>query len=207
MTASFTARPPWRAVPAALHQAVQRHVDGNVVDAHDLQGGMSLGPAAVLTLDSGVRVFVKAISKSVNASSFRLYQQEDPSRVEHPAQPVVGVLRRGDPVAGVPVLNAECEVPVLFVAGFREGRDVPHELGPVTIVGVGEVVGSLDNSDEVVGRVVTPGGGEDVVHVRRGPAAHRQEVAEVVQSALEAPPGGHGAHREPAEARDGCASP
>jgi hypothetical protein len=62
VTASFTARPAWRAAPAALHRAVQRHVDGVVVEAHDVQGGMSPGPAAVLRLDSGVRVFVKAMS-------------------------------------------------------------------------------------------------------------------------------------------------
>ena len=37
---------------------------------------MSPGPAAVLCLDTGLQVFVKAIDRTVNAGSHQLYRQE-----------------------------------------------------------------------------------------------------------------------------------
>jgi aminoglycoside phosphotransferase (APT) family kinase protein len=61
---------------------------------------MSPGPAAVLALANGARVFVKAVSESVNAVSHRLYRQEAdllntlPAGV--PAARPVGVAEVGD---------------------------------------------------------------------------------------------------------------
>ncbi|MFB9363611.1 phosphotransferase family protein [Actinoplanes nipponensis] len=86
MTASFTARLPWLAVPATLHRAVQHCAGAPIIEACDVQGGMSPGPAAVLTLGNGACVFVKAVSKAVNASSYRLYQQEVTVLKQLPAQ-------------------------------------------------------------------------------------------------------------------------
>jgi hypothetical protein len=75
VTVSFTARPPWQTTPAELRHAVHRCA-GEVVAARDVTGGMSPGPAAVLTLGDGDRVFVKAMSKAASVGSHRLYQQE-----------------------------------------------------------------------------------------------------------------------------------
>lgn len=75
VTVSFTARPSWQAAPAALHHAVRERA-GVVVDVRDVTGGMTPGPAAVLTLTGGSQVFVKAMSQTINPDSHRLYRQE-----------------------------------------------------------------------------------------------------------------------------------
>lgn len=71
----FTSRPAWASAPAEIRRAVEYRV-GVPVAVHDVHGGMSPGPAAVLVLSGGDRVFVKAVSGAVNAGSYRLYQQE-----------------------------------------------------------------------------------------------------------------------------------
>ncbi|UQU67441.1 phosphotransferase [Couchioplanes caeruleus] len=102
MTVSFTARPPWQTTPAELRHAVHCRA-GEVVATRDVTGGMSPGPAAVLTLGDGGRVFVKAICKAVSAGSHGLYQQEAdilriiPATV--PAARLRGVVERRDWIA------------------------------------------------------------------------------------------------------------
>ena len=76
VTGSFTSRPAWRTAPADLRLGVERCAGGSVVAARDVHGGMSPGPAAVLCLDTGLQVFVKAIDRTVNAGSHQLYRQE-----------------------------------------------------------------------------------------------------------------------------------
>jgi hypothetical protein len=49
---------------------------GVVVDVHDVTGGMTPGPAAVLTLAGGEQVFVKAMSQTINLDSYCLYRHE-----------------------------------------------------------------------------------------------------------------------------------
>ncbi|SNS77846.1 hypothetical protein SAMN05421812_101755 [Asanoa hainanensis] len=63
---SFTNRPPWHKAPADLRAAV---CGGEVVAARDVHGGMSPGPAAILTLANGDTVFAKAVSSAVSAGA------------------------------------------------------------------------------------------------------------------------------------------
>lgn len=86
----FPARPPWRTAPAGLREAVEQRVGSAVGVAHDVHGGMTPGPAAVLALENGTRVFAKAVSRSVSAGSHRLYRQE---------AAVLSVLPAGAPAA------------------------------------------------------------------------------------------------------------
>jgi hypothetical protein len=72
----FPDRPPWSAAPAALRARVARQLGAEVTGSVAVHGGMSPGPAAVLRLADGRRVFVKAVSARVNAVSQRLYRWE-----------------------------------------------------------------------------------------------------------------------------------
>ncbi|GAA2913181.1 hypothetical protein Acy02nite_90500 [Actinoplanes cyaneus] len=75
MTASFTTRPSWRTVPTVLAGAVEECA-GPITAFCDVHGGMTPGPAATLSLGTGDAVFVKAMSRTVNARSHELYRQE-----------------------------------------------------------------------------------------------------------------------------------
>jgi hypothetical protein len=103
MTAPFTTRPAWQATPDELRHAVQRHLSSPITDIHNVHGGMSPGPAAVLSLDNDDRVFVKAVSHSVNATSYQLYQQEATALqvmpAEAPAAKLLAVTEIGDWIA------------------------------------------------------------------------------------------------------------
>jgi aminoglycoside phosphotransferase (APT) family kinase protein len=76
MTAVFTTRPSWETVPAGLARAVEECVGSPIVAVRDVHGGMTPGPAAVVTFGNDDAVFVKAISRRINARSHELYQQE-----------------------------------------------------------------------------------------------------------------------------------
>jgi aminoglycoside phosphotransferase (APT) family kinase protein len=103
MSAPFTTRPPWPTAPAGLRSAVEERLGSTVVASHDVHGGMSPGPAAVLSLDSGTRVFVKAVSRTVNAGSHQLYEQEATVLKilpdEAPAAALMAVVETGDWIA------------------------------------------------------------------------------------------------------------
>ncbi|MCO8277128.1 aminoglycoside phosphotransferase family protein [Actinoplanes sp. TRM 88003] len=72
----FATRPSWRDAPAELAAGVQRVCGASIVGSRDVHGGMSPGPAAVLRLADGRRVFVKAVSRAVSEPSHRFYQRE-----------------------------------------------------------------------------------------------------------------------------------
>jgi aminoglycoside phosphotransferase (APT) family kinase protein len=100
MTGFFTSRPAWRTVPADLRLAVERCAGGSVVASRDVHGGMSPGPAAALSLDTGLQVFVKAMNRTVNAGSHQLYRREAAALrvmpLGAPAARLVGVVEIGD---------------------------------------------------------------------------------------------------------------
>ncbi|GAB3593873.1 hypothetical protein GCM10027446_16770 [Angustibacter peucedani] len=72
----FTSRLPWAQLPAAVVAAVQHVVRADVRQARDVHGGMSPGPAAVLSLDDGREVFAKVSTREVNERSYQLYADE-----------------------------------------------------------------------------------------------------------------------------------
>jgi hypothetical protein len=76
----FTRRLPWTSldvtVRAAVEEAVLASVGSAVQDSRDVHGGMSPGPAAVLTTTDGQQVFVKITSSELNERSYQLYADE-----------------------------------------------------------------------------------------------------------------------------------
>jgi aminoglycoside phosphotransferase (APT) family kinase protein len=76
----FTPRLPWTSldatVRAAVEEAVRARVGSSIQAARDVHGGMSPGPAAVLTTTDGHQVFVKITSSELNQRSFQLYADE-----------------------------------------------------------------------------------------------------------------------------------
>jgi len=63
-------------VPTLLRTWLEETLGAHVESAATQVGGMSPGPAARLLLDSGERVFVKAVSTSLNAFTPRLFRRE-----------------------------------------------------------------------------------------------------------------------------------
>ncbi|MCY1142995.1 phosphotransferase [Actinoplanes sp. Pm04-4] len=59
-----------------LIAAVERACGAAVVGSRDVHGGMSPGPAAILRLGDGRRVFVKAVSREVSEPSHGFYRRE-----------------------------------------------------------------------------------------------------------------------------------
>jgi hypothetical protein len=69
-------RPPWTAAPAGLREQVELICGSATTSSDNVRGGMSPGPAAILALEDGRRVFVKAVSRHVSAGSHRAYERE-----------------------------------------------------------------------------------------------------------------------------------
>ena len=76
MTAGFTTRPPFEEAPASLRDAVERAIGSAIVGTESVRGGMSPGPAAVLSLHDGRQVFAKTVAASTNSRSHLLYSRE-----------------------------------------------------------------------------------------------------------------------------------
>jgi aminoglycoside phosphotransferase (APT) family kinase protein len=76
----FTRRLPWASldvtVRAVVEETVLASVGSAIQDARDVHGGMSPGPAAVLTTADGQQVFVKITSSELNERSYELYADE-----------------------------------------------------------------------------------------------------------------------------------
>lgn len=66
----------WADLPARVRAAVEEKAGAAVVAARDQRGGFSPGVAARLTLEGGRRVFVKAVSPSINPESVALHRGE-----------------------------------------------------------------------------------------------------------------------------------
>jgi hypothetical protein len=76
---------------------LERAVGAAVIGTEAVHGGMSPGPAAVLSLDDGRQVFAKAVAASVNSRSHALYAQEvDVLRVLPPSVPHAPLVARAD---------------------------------------------------------------------------------------------------------------
>ncbi|HET8988102.1 MAG TPA: hypothetical protein VFN43_06285 [Humibacillus sp.] len=74
--AGFTTRVDWADAPAGLVATLERSVGARIIGSESVNGGMSPGPAALLSLDDGRRLFAKAVAASVNSRSHELYRQE-----------------------------------------------------------------------------------------------------------------------------------
>jgi aminoglycoside phosphotransferase (APT) family kinase protein len=76
----FTRRLPWASldvtVRAVVEETVLASVGSAIQDARDVHGGMSPGPAAVLTTADGQQVFVKLTSSELNERSYELSADE-----------------------------------------------------------------------------------------------------------------------------------
>ncbi|MBL7256911.1 phosphotransferase [Paractinoplanes lichenicola] len=96
----FARRPAWRSVPAEVRLAVEQVLGARMCASRDVSGGMSPGPAAIVELADGRRVFVKAVAASASSESHRFYKQEAvvlaalPRSV--PAPRLLGVTEVGD---------------------------------------------------------------------------------------------------------------
>ncbi len=72
----FTVRPPWGSLAPTVRAAVDAALGAPVSATQDIHGGMSPGPAALLDLRDGRRVFAKASSATVNETTVALYRRE-----------------------------------------------------------------------------------------------------------------------------------
>ena len=70
------ARLAWEDVPGAVRERIERWLGGRVVEAVTQPAGFSPGVAARLVVDSGRRVFVKAIGPEPNAESPAIHRRE-----------------------------------------------------------------------------------------------------------------------------------
>lgn len=66
----------WEGLPASIREAIEKRLEGKVVDAITQPGGFSPGLAARLRLDDGRRVFVKAVSETANPDSPAMHRRE-----------------------------------------------------------------------------------------------------------------------------------
>lgn len=66
----------WEQLPETVRWGVENILGGTVIQAESQAGGFSPGSADRLCLDSGRRVFVKAVCASVNADSAQLHRRE-----------------------------------------------------------------------------------------------------------------------------------
>jgi hypothetical protein len=82
----FAQRLPWVATPVALRAQVERICGSAVIGSEDVHGGMSPGPAAILHLADGRRVFVKAVSRQASAGSHGAYAREAATLAAMPAE-------------------------------------------------------------------------------------------------------------------------
>ncbi|MGO4598431.1 hypothetical protein [Terrabacter sp. 2RAF25] len=76
MPTGFTPRTEWPDAPRPLVRAVERALATTVVGIEAVHGGMSPGPAAVLSLDDGRQVFAKAVAAQQSAKAHALYARE-----------------------------------------------------------------------------------------------------------------------------------
>lgn len=76
MPSGFTTRPPFEQAPADLRAAIEAAVGSRIAGTESIHGGMSPGPAALLTLRDGRQVFAKAVAASMSSESHLLYLRE-----------------------------------------------------------------------------------------------------------------------------------
>jgi hypothetical protein len=76
MSAGFTPRTPWSDAPRPVVRSLERAIGASIVGVEAVHGGMSPGPAALLTLDDGRQVFAKAVAAQASTKAHGLYARE-----------------------------------------------------------------------------------------------------------------------------------
>ena len=96
-------RSAWGDMPGAVRSAIDEIAGSPVVDAVNLDGGFSPGPAARCTLADGRTVFVKAVGADLNPVSPEMHRREGQVLAglheDVPAPQLIGVFDDGDWVA------------------------------------------------------------------------------------------------------------
>ena len=103
-TAKANSRLPWEQVPSTIHDFATSVLGSEVVSTDSQAGGYSPGSADRLAGTDGARIFVKAVSRDLNAFSFELFEQEVEvcvalRHVRLPAPSFLGHLVDGDWIA------------------------------------------------------------------------------------------------------------
>src|SRR5205807_9245733 len=70
------ARLPWAALPSHVMDTLVERMGSSVASAEDRPGGFSPGVAARLRLADGRRLFIKAVSSSLNPESPQMHRAE-----------------------------------------------------------------------------------------------------------------------------------
>jgi len=123
-------------VPAVVAVGVERVCGARVVGSRDVHGGMSPGPAAVLSLGDGRRVFVKAVSRTASEASYRFYQWEAVALAALPAETPAPVL------VGSVEVDGWCALVMSVAEGVPAGPPWTDD-GVRLVVAACELVGSL----------------------------------------------------------------
>jgi len=126
-------RSEWSSIPAHVRAHVDELLGSRVVEATNLNGGFSPGPAARYELADGRRVFVKAAGSELNPVSPGMHRSEAAVLAslppDHPAPTLIGVVDDGDWVALV-VEWVDGHTPNLPLAtsGWKRMLAVAHRL-------------------------------------------------------------------------------
>jgi len=96
-------RAAWWSVPVSVRHAVDEQLGSPIVDAINVAGGFSPGPAAVCTLANGTTVFVKACGSELNSFTPTMHRQEaailGQMPDDFPVPKLLGVIDDGDWIA------------------------------------------------------------------------------------------------------------
>jgi hypothetical protein len=133
---AFASRPSWATAPAEVRRSAESICGVRAVACRDVHGGMSPGPAAVLSLADGRDIFVKAVSERASAWSHRAYLREAATLAALPVEaPAPALLGRAEP-----------DDWVVLVMSAAPGRPAGPPWTPPGIVAVTEAcetIGSL----------------------------------------------------------------
>ncbi|MBM2623512.1 aminoglycoside phosphotransferase family protein [Actinoplanes sp. LDG1-06] len=149
----FAQRPRWSATPARVRSAVEEVCGARAVKVRDVSGGMSPGPAAILALANGRRVFVKAVSASAGAQSHRFYRREvvalEAMPAAAPTPRLIGSVEVGDWCALVmTVAEGSVAGPPWTADGVRLVEQACEQIAklraPTAVPRIGELLTDLD---------------------------------------------------------------
>lgn len=138
----FTPRLRWTDLDpearGAVELAVQSATGATVAEAHDVHGGMSPGPAAVVTTTGGQEVFVKVTSSDLNEKSCQLYRDEIAAyralaHLELPMPALLSVVEHG-PWIGLVLTRAAGRTPgpPWHAAALDDVRDAAARVNALT---------------------------------------------------------------------------
>jgi len=138
MVQRHNTRAAWWSVPVSVRHAVDEQLGSPIVDAINVAGGFSPGPAAVCTLANGTTVFVKACGSELNSFTPTMHRQE--AAILHEGIVGGGVIRIGAYEGGAVGFGAfgcfdgegvagRAEEVALLGHGRRQGGDPLERLG------------------------------------------------------------------------------